>query len=44
MEELARLNNTTKTCKEVTLNKYQEVLTDLKDEEEQNDHQVCKLN
>ena len=44
MEGLSRLNNAAKSCKEVTLNKYQEeVLTDLNDEEV-NDHQVCKLN
>ena len=44
MEGLSRLNNAAKSCKEVNLNKYQEeVLTDLNDEEV-NDHQVCKLN
>ena len=44
MEGLSRLNNAAKSCKEVTLNNYQEeVLTDLNDEEV-NDHQVCKLN
>lgn len=44
MEGLSRLNNAAKSCKEVTLNEYQEeVLTDLNDEEV-NDHQVRKLN
>ena len=33
MEELSRLDNTMKTFKEVTLNKHQEVLTDLDDNE-----------
>ena len=35
MEELSRLDNTMKTFKEVTLNKHQEVLTDLDDDDDE---------
>ncbi len=41
MEDLARLKNTAKTCKEVTSNNYQEVLTDLNGSEEEIEHKVC---
>lgn len=40
MEELSRLDNTMKTFKEVTLNKHQEVLTDLDDNDEEDEPQV----
>ena len=41
MEDLTRLQNAAKTCKEITSNNYQEVLTDLNDGEEENEHKVC---
>ena len=40
MEELSRLDSTMKTFKEVTLNKHQEVLTDLDDNDEEDEPQV----
>ena len=40
MKELSRLDNTMKTFKEVTLNKHQEVLSDLDDDDERNEPQV----
>ena len=41
MEDLARLKNTAKTCKEITSNNYQEVLTDLNSGEQESEHKVC---
>ena len=43
MEELSRLDNTMKTFKEVTLNKHQEVLTDLDDDDEEKNEPLVNI-